>query len=255
MDRQTALERLDAVRPGSDDLSDPEMAGLSDALAGDNDLRAEFDRRRNWDRGIASAVRDVPVPEGLKGRLLTRLAAAETVIPPRPVSRSRRRVLASLSAAAAALMAGAIYWTIAGSHEPVTIAEARDAAAEVLMGRGDDVPFNGDVDPKVPTGWETRFGIGSPVLGLLADSGEHRAAAWRVRSTRGAHWQAVLVAIPVDDVVSPSTAASISDRDYVPGGNVSGVQTVSWTQGGFVYVCCTNNLDALIGELDAPVVA
>ena len=77
MNARTALERLDAVRPGSDDLSETEMAGLEEALAEDAELRTEFDRRREWDRGIAEALRDVPVPEGLKGRLLTRLAASD----------------------------------------------------------------------------------------------------------------------------------------------------------------------------------
>lgn len=250
MDRQTALERLDAVRPGSDDFSDPEMAGLQDALAADGRLRAEFDRRRDWDLGIAAAVRDVPVPEGLKDRLLTRLATAETVAPPRPASPGRRRALVALSAAAVSLVAGVIYWTVAGSHAPVAVAEARDAAAELLAGRIKEVPFNGDFEPKLPADeWETRLRVVSRDLGMLAEGGEHRAVAWRVRSSGRATWQAVLVAVPADGVVSPPEADSVFDRDYLPGGKLSGIQTVRWTQGGVVYVCCTDDLDALINEL------
>lgn len=251
MDRRTALERLDAVRLGSDDLSEPEMAGLRDALAADGDLRTEFDRRHDWDRGIAAAVRDVPIPIGLKDRLLTRLASAEAVAPPRPTSPSRRRALAALTAVAAALLAGVIYWGVSNSHKPVTVTEARDAASALLSPSAEDTPFNGSFDPKLPSPvWETRLTI-APLrrLGLLAEDGEHRAAAWRVRSGGRAPWQAILVAIPVENVVSPPQAKDIIDRDYVPDGPGSRLRSVSWTQDGFVYICCSDGLDDLISEL------
>ena len=76
MNARSALERLDAVRPGSDDLSLPEMAGLGDALTNDPALAAEYRRRQAWDRAVAVSMHDVAVPEGAKERLLERLAAS-----------------------------------------------------------------------------------------------------------------------------------------------------------------------------------
>lgn len=252
MNPRTALERLDAVRPGSDDLSGPEMAGLADALAGDAELRAEFDRRRGWDREIASAIRDVPVPDGLKDRLLARLAMPEPASAPPRTSLSRRRLIMSLATLATGIAAGVVYWTAADSPSPVSVAEMRDAATELLSPRAADVPFNDDFDPRLPETWKTRLKVTAGPLGVLAEDGGPRAAAWRVRSRGRAGWLAVVVAVPVDRVESPPTADSISDRDYVANPKASGVRTVQWTQDGFVYVCCVTDpdLDTLIGELE-----
>lgn len=252
MDRRTALERLDAVRPGSDDLSDPEMAGVRDALAGDDELRSEFDHLREWDRGLAAAMHGAPVPAGLKDRLLTRLAEPGPGPPARATSLGRRRMLASLATIAAGVAAATVYWTVTDSHEPVTLAEARDAAAGLLDPRAEGVPFNGDFEPKLPdSSWESRLTVVPRRFGLLGENGEHRAAAWRVSSGGRAAWQAVLVAIPIDDVASPPVADAISDRDYLPPGQMAGLQSVSWTQGDFVYVCVVERggLDALMDEL------
>ena len=249
MNRQTALERLDAIRVGSDDFSDPEMAGLADALAGDDGLQEEFDRRRDWDARIAGAVRDVPVPDGLKDRLITRLSQAEG-LPTRPVTTSRRRMLATFSALAAGLAAGIVYWTVTGMNDPVTTAEARDAAEQVISAQTDLVPFDGRFTPSLPDRWQRQLRVHQPAYGVLGPSGSHRAAAWHVSSHGGGEWHAVVVAVPVGDFASPPEATSISDRDYVPGGNMKGIQTVRWTQDGFVYVCCVDRLDALIAELE-----
>ncbi len=248
MDRRSALERLDALRAGSDDLSEPEMAGLADALSLDDRLRLDFDRRRDWDRGITAAIRDVPVPEGLRDRLITRLSD-QADRRPRPASRSRRRFLAAAAGLAASAVSGLVYWEVAAARDPVTMAEARDAAQQLLV-QSEAPAFNSDFTPSLPDPrWQTRLRVHEPVYGAIDRDG-HRAAAWHISSQSRARWRAVVVAVPLGDFASPPEANSISDRDYVPGGKVKGVRTVRWTQNGFVYVCCVDDLESLIAELE-----
>ncbi len=73
MDCQTALEILEVVRPGSDDLSEPNLAAAAAYIELHADCRNEFLRRQNLDRQIGRVMRDVSVPTGLKERLLVGL--------------------------------------------------------------------------------------------------------------------------------------------------------------------------------------
>ncbi len=72
-------DAIESCRPGSDDLSLPEMAPLAEmlsadtALSADTVLHATFNRIQRLDRRIAAATRDVPVPAGLVERVLARL--------------------------------------------------------------------------------------------------------------------------------------------------------------------------------------
>ncbi len=70
------LEAMEACRPGSDDLEDPALAPLAEALAADPDLAELFERLRRVDSRVAEAFGDVPLPEGLADRITARLAAA-----------------------------------------------------------------------------------------------------------------------------------------------------------------------------------
>jgi hypothetical protein len=117
------LQRIDACRPGSDDLHDAGLAPLADELAESAPARALYNRVQGMDQAIGEAVQDVPLPAGLNERLLARLAAeqGESAIeqePPPPAVAaglpspatepvSRRRWLRwSVSVAAAASIAG-----------------------------------------------------------------------------------------------------------------------------------------------------
>ena len=70
------LEAIEACRPGSDDATDPALAYLAAALAADPELENLYGRLQQVDGMMAAGFRNVPVPEGLKQRLLERLAAA-----------------------------------------------------------------------------------------------------------------------------------------------------------------------------------
>jgi hypothetical protein len=242
MDRPTLTERLDAVRPDSADLAEPEMAGLRDALA-DPDLRADFGRREAWDRGLAAAMRDVPVPAGLRDRLLTRLAAEPPAVSPVPKPVTRRRALGLLTGLAASIAAAAVVWTLTGSTEPVTVAELQDAAATP-----GDGPFYGNFDPRLPNSfWQSRLALREPPVGLLRRHGRDRAAAWAF-SLPG-RLTGLLVAVPADRVPAAPSATSLASAPYER--RPDGTETAAWTQNGFVYVCLVHGrIDDLTRRLE-----
>lgn len=73
-------EMMEACRPNSDDLADPEMAVLARQLATYPELARLHGRLQRFDAALADAFRDVPVPEGLESRILARLEAESTAL-------------------------------------------------------------------------------------------------------------------------------------------------------------------------------
>lgn len=123
---------MDACRPGSDDLSLPEMAALTAALRQDASMRSEWESRQRSDRRLAGAMHDVSVPAGLAERILaaaerarapleksvdlavaseTDSVAAEPAPGTRSTQRSSRRLVCQgFGAAAVLLLAVAAAW-------------------------------------------------------------------------------------------------------------------------------------------------
>jgi hypothetical protein len=78
-DRELRLiEAVESCRPRSDDLGDPDFAFLRDELANDAEIQALYRRVQETDGRIADAFQAVPVPDGLAGRIVDRLAAARS---------------------------------------------------------------------------------------------------------------------------------------------------------------------------------
>ena len=99
------IEAIEACRPQSDDLSQPDLAFLAAQLAGNAQLKEAFARIQKTDAVIGRAFRDVPVPEGLADRLLVRLAEARQIEATEVLARRFRHRLAILGAAALAVAA------------------------------------------------------------------------------------------------------------------------------------------------------
>jgi hypothetical protein len=73
MDCKTARNLLDFARPQANDLDLADLAALEGHLAVCADCDGVARAERQLDEHIGKAVRDVPIPAGLKDRLLTRL--------------------------------------------------------------------------------------------------------------------------------------------------------------------------------------
>jgi hypothetical protein len=73
MDCRTARYLLEFARPGTNDLDAADRAALDGHLAICPDCDALARAERRLDEHIGEAVRDVPIPAGLKDRLLTNL--------------------------------------------------------------------------------------------------------------------------------------------------------------------------------------
>jgi hypothetical protein len=81
---QEIKRAIEACRPGSDDVSLPEMSQLAEAVGSDADLRELLERSQRCDAAIGAAFRDVPVPDGLSERLLAAVGQTEPQVSKSP---------------------------------------------------------------------------------------------------------------------------------------------------------------------------
>jgi hypothetical protein len=123
MDCRTARLLLDYSRPRSKELEAGEVEALETHLAGCSECDALARAERRADEHLGRAVRDVPLPDGLRERIVARLG--------REQGARRRRVLARTArlAAAAAVLGFAAWlgYTFYPKRLPeFPVAEARD---------------------------------------------------------------------------------------------------------------------------------
>ncbi|MBP90844.1 MAG: hypothetical protein CMJ64_29730 [Planctomycetaceae bacterium] len=111
MNRDELYELIDACRPGSEDVHEPDMQALADAIARDEELERAYQATQRADVAIGKAFRDISPPEGLAARLLDNVE----------VARGRRRLL--------------VWGSVLG------LAIAASVAAIVIRN-----PFAGDID-------------------------------------------------------------------------------------------------------------
>jgi hypothetical protein len=77
MRNQDLIQQLDALRPGSEDLSRLADESVRAKLAADPQARELYERIQSMDAALGSAIREVETPAGLEERLLARLNEAE----------------------------------------------------------------------------------------------------------------------------------------------------------------------------------
>jgi len=105
MDCRTARFLLDFHRPDHGELPPEEVTELERHLAGCTDCDAAGRAERRFDETLAPTMRDVPVPDGLKDRLLNRLREERWSVVYRRLARAGR-----VAAVAAALLVGVLLW-------------------------------------------------------------------------------------------------------------------------------------------------
>jgi hypothetical protein len=107
MDCKTARYLLDFARPQVSDLDAPDRAALGEHLAHCSECDALNRGERQLDEHLGRAVRAVPVPPGLKERLLARLKTQREQWWIEGLKRAGRWVAA---AAVLVVAAGAVFW-------------------------------------------------------------------------------------------------------------------------------------------------
>jgi hypothetical protein len=123
MDCRDAQFYLRFRRPGSDEF-DPEVGGELDRhLAGCPHCAAEARADAAFDTAVSAAVRDVPVPAGLRDRLVAHVAAQRGAV-------LRRRVTRYAGVAAAVLLAVGIGFGAFGSRPKLDLYALVSAEAQ-----------------------------------------------------------------------------------------------------------------------------
>jgi len=234
------LHAIEACRPGSDDLADPELEFLAAELEADPELADLYDRLQFLDAKLAVAFRDVPTPEGLEQRLLDRLAAAQveqtipadsaTAASPRPKRISRKLLWAAggvAGVAAAVLVAAWIgvfgpeqYNAQAVLDEAIRFCREDSREAGVLLAdrtRQPDYPISREIARVPGIRWR-------PVNGFVGCKG----VAFDIRSRGGS--QATLYVVQrelTDPLFRPTPRPSFS---------TGGHSASTWMEAGLLYV-------------------
>ncbi len=111
MECRNARLLLEFARPGSSELDAVEAEALNQHLSECPDCSALAQFERRVDDHLGRAMRDVPVPAGLRERILGKLAGERS-------ARNRRWLLRASGAAAAVLLLGLTGWYLWSSSLP-----------------------------------------------------------------------------------------------------------------------------------------
>ena len=213
-------EQLEACRPGSDELREPEMTALAEQLARDPELRAQWERIGQFDAAVAEAFDEVPVPPELADRLLTALGAADASNQPSPLDeipldepllqtattspvprrRSRRWAIVAATAVAASLLVAVGMWLtrtgpsigsaelVRQSHgwrQEVLQGDAGQWQTDIAAAPRDDYPLPRSVTASAKA-WQRVAALDDPsaVAFDLAPRGARRAVLFVIRTRR-----------------------------------------------------------------------
>jgi hypothetical protein len=238
-------EQIDACRPGSDDLALPGLAELAQAAAQDRAVAEELARSQQFDKAVAAAMHDVPIPAGLLDRLLDAAKAADTVeraiaqvppsspiaispVPPAPRLTRRHWLIAGGSLALAALVG----WTIVvlrPGQLPI------DAQAE--LNQSVDRWFRDAVAAPNAKAWVAANKSPLPPAFAVPPALVGTPLAWRHIQASGTGWSgkgvAIDMAIPgkrraVLFVIAPKVQFSVAASPYTRLRPSGGLQAVAW---------------------------
>ncbi|GEM_PF-5675076 len=243
MNCMIAQRIIEACRLSGDDLNLPELAPAAAHLEECPDCLSHFRQRQATDARIAAVMQDVPIPDGLRGRVETRLYRA------RRVRRVRR--LAGWSVAAALLVAGVLALWRQSQHAsvPIAVQPSSEWAIQVVQEKMPDaeVPVPANLtDAQAVASWCTRqlakLGLKvspsarlplSGLVGIARTSVEgHAVAIFQYDDSRGT---ADLLALPLSqfDVGGDGSSPQVwQTRNLV---------VVTWTEGETAYVAVLKN--------------
>jgi hypothetical protein len=242
MNCKTAQRLIESCRPSGDDLNWPELAPAAAHLEGCPDCLSRFRLHQATDARIAAVMQDVPIPDGLRGRIEARL---------RHTDQGRRvRRLAGWSVAAALLIGAtvALWQQTQTLNQPVAVQPTGEWAIQTVERAPDaDVTVPGDLrDAASVAAWCTKqlakFGLNvrasarlplSGLVGIARTTVEGRAVAvFQYDDSRG---PVDLLALPLAEFDVGSAASSPQvwqTRNLV---------VVTWTEGETAYVAVLKN--------------
>lgn len=273
MNCHDALIQLEAARPSSSDYQEPDLVTAFTHVESCRGCRETLDAREQLDRRIGRVMRDVPVPAGLKERLLASLwqpdatngsdqpepdvTAAKPFMRPvgdaanaasaRVAVQGRRRWLQAVIgvAAAAALITGVfVLWT--QQPEPSNLLTMDDVRRQTTLDLSRLEAFNGQFHAPPPDGlWQhsRRIQFDETAKGDLPGvDGKHRAALYKFtyRNDRG-EFHGVMLVMPKRFLNDPPTATMINTerRDLYARRESGSYHTFAWqpADSELVYVC------------------
>ena len=245
MDCRTALQKLEAARPDSGDLDEPDFAEAAAHLRDHPHCAELFRRRQEFDKVFGQRMRDVAIPAGLKERLLQSLEP-QPAVEERPAladfsrdRQARRRwlVLGPLAAVAACLLAAVLVWFLFPEHQPpLSVGDLRELA-KAAYGADASLPaFNGTAEPPPLPGFGWRSGairIAATPRSPASGAGRNVVAIYAF-ALSGGNIEGMLIAAPRESVQDPPQARYFSGDSVRYEGPFS---FVSWTEDEWVYVC------------------
>src|SRR5262245_39290355 len=166
MDCDTARLFLQFTHPRGDDLDGPEAEELHAHLEQCTACNAQAMTARRLDQHLGRAMNAVPVPPGLKSRIVERLAEERGVFRRRWIRR-----IASVAAAACVLLAAWGVYAVVSAPKQQTVS-ADDFLGDAAYGRynpdrANDVLRRLGARPGAPTFVEYAYLIGEPALATL----------------------------------------------------------------------------------------
>ncbi len=238
------IEALEALRPDGEDLSDPALASLADALAADQELRELRDRSAELDRRLGATFNHVAVPEGLADRIVARVTAAPAAdrAATRAAPRRRTRRWFAGAAIAASVAASVAIWVLPLRRpQPMSVEEVQRGAIDFALSQDDarqpgelltqhsepaELPFSRDL-------YHYRDIRVRHVEGLLGRKG----VAYDVRSDFGS--SATLYVVRIRQRGAPPAPQDLPQqppayRDTTSG--TRGLRAAAWRSGDLLYV-------------------
>ena len=245
MDCQTALQLIEMLPEGAAGWRSAEGETVRSHLSECPLCQSVATDIGEWDHRLHAVMVTVPVPDGLRERLLAQLsdsaspslAQAPAIASP---PKSLRRILAGLSLSLA-LVAGMAFWI---SQPPqLQMASIQESAVRMLENRPPAglSAFDGSFAAEILDAKWSKV-CASPPVGLNLDGrAGHDVAAFRVNipSLRFRGW---LVLVPISRVADLPTNSIPTMSSYA--------RTASWNDGKYVFVCLSEqgSLQSLVDQ-------
>lgn len=233
MDCQKAQAQLDLKVLGSDAVSGHDPIALARHLEECDACHLAHESQQQFDRDVANAMTDVPVPAGLTDRLMASVGNSPSVVPnPTGSAIWLRRSRHWLTITAVVALLPLLIWALSPRKAMLNEASVRDLAAQWSNATVDSRA----VDFKLPSAWnslrtvqfgESRFasvhGVDIPVqpFSMRIERRQSTISGFIVRLSRGEWSEAV-----------ESTSFSAATVQYAAFGT-----WVVWREGDTVFIC------------------